>query len=71
MDFTLPHLLKDGGYPVGGRAMELNCWPRGLTDAGHVAGAPTFAGVAALVKPDERRQMMQAIRQRLPGKGPA
>jgi glycosyltransferase involved in cell wall biosynthesis len=49
MDFTLPHLLKDGDYPVGGWAIELNAWLRGLTDEGHAAGVLTFAGAKAYV----------------------
>ena len=49
MDFTLPYLLKDGDYPVGGWAVELNAWLHGLSGEGHTVGVLTWSGANAYV----------------------
>lgn len=49
VDFTLPYLLKDADYPVGGWAVELQSWLAGCEAAGHEAGVLTWAGAQAYV----------------------
>jgi glycosyltransferase involved in cell wall biosynthesis len=44
IDFTLPYLLKDVDYPIGGWAVELNAWIKGLTACGHEVGVLTWKG---------------------------
>jgi len=44
IDFTLPYLLKDTEYPVGGWAVQLNAWIKGLTTCGHQVGVLTWKG---------------------------
>jgi glycosyltransferase involved in cell wall biosynthesis len=44
IDFTLPYLLKDTEYPVGGWAVQLNAWIKGLTICGHQVGVLTWKG---------------------------
>jgi glycosyltransferase involved in cell wall biosynthesis len=44
IDFTLPYLLKDASFPVGGWAVQLNAWIRGLTACGHQVGVLTWKG---------------------------
>ena len=48
-DFTLPYLLKDSSYPVGGWAVELNSWINGLRVNGHEVGVLTWKGANAFV----------------------
>ncbi len=44
IDFTLPYLLKDTNYPVGGWAIQLNAWIHGLLANGHQVGVLTWKG---------------------------
>ncbi len=44
IDFTLPYLLKDNEYPVGGWAVELSTWIAGLCAAGGQVGVLTWKG---------------------------
>ena len=44
IDFTLPYLLKDTNYPVGGWAIQLNAWINGLRANGHQVGVLTWKG---------------------------
>ncbi|MBF0234975.1 MAG: glycosyltransferase [Desulfamplus sp.] len=50
IDFTLPYLLKDASYPVGGWAVQLNAWIRGLTACGHQVGVLTWKGANDFIK---------------------
>jgi len=38
IDFTLPYLLKDSSYPVGGWEVELNAWIKWLRVNSHQVG---------------------------------
>lgn len=49
IDFTIPYLLKDENYPIGGWAVELSIWLRALEDAGHEAAVLTWKGASAHV----------------------
>lgn len=49
VDFTLPYLLKDADYPVGGWAVELRSWLTGAERSGHRAGVLTWAGAREYV----------------------
>lgn len=44
IDFSLPYLLKDAGYPIGGWAVELNAWIKGLRLNEHQVGVLTWKG---------------------------
>ena len=44
VDFTLPYLLKDSEYPVGGWAVELNTWLKGLSANNIHAGVLSWKG---------------------------
>jgi hypothetical protein len=35
IEFSIPYLLNDENYPIGGWAIELSIWVRALEDAGH------------------------------------
>src|SRR5215469_12026994 len=47
IDFTLPYLLRDSEYPVGGWAVQLMTWLSGLNAAGHRCGVLTWKGANA------------------------
>lgn len=47
IDFTIPYLLADSEYPVGGWAVELSSWLAGLKAAGHRSGVMSWKGAAA------------------------
>jgi len=49
IDFTLPYLLRDTDYPVGGWAVELNAWIYGLRANGHHVGVLTWKGAKKFV----------------------
>ncbi len=44
IDFTLPYLLRDSEFPVGGWAVQLASWLNGLSAAGHRCGVLTWKG---------------------------
>ena len=44
IDFTLPYLLKDSEYPVGGWAVELRNWLKGLAETKAQVGVLTWKG---------------------------
>lgn len=52
VDFSLPYLLGDSEYPVGGFAVQLSSWLRGLSAGGHRAGVLTWKGAAAYAPAD-------------------
>jgi glycosyltransferase involved in cell wall biosynthesis len=49
IDFNLPYLLRDASYPVGGWAVELHAWIRGLRANGHDVGVLTWKGANRFV----------------------
>lgn len=49
IDFSIPYLLKDDNYPIGGWAVQLSIWLRALENAGHEAALLTFKGAVAHV----------------------
>ncbi len=48
-DFSLPYLIKDSQYPIGGWAVELNTWIEGLYSCGVQTGVLTWKGAAKYV----------------------
>lgn len=48
-DFTLPYLLRDSDYPVGGWAVELDIWLRAFAAEGHDAAVMSWKGAADYV----------------------
>ncbi|NEU97934.1 glycosyltransferase [Bradyrhizobium uaiense] len=44
MDFSIPYLMKDENYPIGGWAIELAVWLRALESAGHETAVLTWKG---------------------------
>jgi glycosyltransferase involved in cell wall biosynthesis len=49
-DFSLPYLLADSDYPVGGFAVQLEQWLQGLAALGAESGVLTCAGANAFVE---------------------
>jgi len=49
IDFSLPYLLKDSNYPVGGWAVELQTWLQGIKQAGAETGVLTWKGASEYV----------------------
>ncbi|WOH56075.1 glycosyltransferase family 4 protein [Bradyrhizobium sp. BWC-3-1] len=49
IDFSIPYLLKDDDYPIGGWAVQLSIWLRALENAGHEAALLTWKGALAHV----------------------
>ena len=48
-DFFLPYLLKDSDYPVGGWAVELSTWIKGIVNNCHKVGVLTWQGASDYV----------------------
>lgn len=44
MDFSIPYLMRDENYPIGGWAIELAVWLRALENAGHDTAVLTWKG---------------------------
>ncbi len=53
VDFTLPHLLRDAEFPVGGWAVELLSWLKALNASGRRAGVLTWKGANDYVGPQD------------------
>jgi glycosyltransferase involved in cell wall biosynthesis len=49
IDFSVPYLLKDDNYPIGGWAVQLSIWLRALENAGHETALLTWKGALAHV----------------------
>ena len=49
LDFTLPYLIKDSNYPVGGWAVELQTWLQGLKQTKVKTGVLTWKGASEYV----------------------
>lgn len=47
IDFTLPYLLRDSEFPVGGWAVQLLAWLYALAESGHRCGVLTWKGARA------------------------
>ncbi|MFC3069202.1 glycosyltransferase family 4 protein [Phenylobacterium soli] len=58
-DLTLPYLLKDAEYPVGGWAVQLRQLAIALREAGHEVGVLTWAGANAFVGPQSEVQLLE------------
>ncbi|WP_084801583.1 glycosyltransferase family 4 protein [Bradyrhizobium sp. Ec3.3] len=59
IDFSIPYLLKDENYPIGGWAVELLIWLRALEDAGHETAVLTWKGALAHVGPGEQTKLIE------------
>lgn len=59
VDFTLPYLLRDSEYPVGGFAVQLYSWLKGLSAGGHRAGVLTWKGAAAYAPVDNSFDLLE------------
>ncbi|MBR0868070.1 glycosyltransferase family 4 protein [Bradyrhizobium sp. YCK136] len=59
IEFSLPYLLNDENYPIGGWAIELSIWLRALEDAGHEAAVLTWKGALAHVGSDQKIKLIE------------
>lgn len=58
-EFSIPYLLNDENYPIGGWAIELSIWLRALEDAGHEAAVLTWKGALAHVGPGNQIKLIE------------
>ena len=59
IDFSIPYLLKDENYPIGGWSIELSIWLRALESAGHEAAVLTGKGALAHVGSGQRIKLIE------------
>jgi glycosyltransferase involved in cell wall biosynthesis len=59
IDFSIPYLLKDDNYPIGGWAVELSIWLRALENAGHEAAVLTWKGALAHVGSGQKIKLIE------------
>src|SRR5258705_3389342 len=59
IDFSIPYLLKDEDYPIGGWAIELSIWLRALENAGHEAAVLTWKGALAHVGSGQQVKLIE------------
>jgi glycosyltransferase involved in cell wall biosynthesis len=59
IDFSIPYLLKDENYPIGGWAIELAIWLRALENAGHEAAVLTWKGALAHVGSGQQIKLIE------------
>jgi glycosyltransferase involved in cell wall biosynthesis len=59
IDFSIPYLLNDENYPIGGWAIELSIWLRALEDAGHEAAVLTWKGALAHVGSGQQIKLIE------------
>jgi glycosyltransferase involved in cell wall biosynthesis len=59
IEFSIPYLLKDENYPIGGWAIELSIWVRALENAGHEAAVLTWKGALAHVGSGQRIKLIE------------
>jgi glycosyltransferase involved in cell wall biosynthesis len=59
IDFSIPYLLKDENYPIGGWSIELSIWLRALEDAGHEAAILTWKGALAYVGSGQQIKLIE------------
>jgi len=67
VDFTLPYLLKDTNYPVGGWAVELRSWLDGMDRIGNSSGILTWTGANEFVGKEFDFELIETYD---PNKGP-
>ncbi|HEY3637455.1 MAG TPA: glycosyltransferase family 4 protein [Rhizomicrobium sp.] len=60
IDFTLPYLLRDSEFPVGGWAVQLRQWLLGLTALGHQSGVITWKGANAFTGPQSVCELLES-----------
>lgn len=66
-DWTLPYLLKDANFPVGGWAVELGSWIYGLEAAGCEVEVLTWIGARDYVGEASTVKLREAYRLNSPG----
>jgi glycosyltransferase involved in cell wall biosynthesis len=59
IDFSIPYLLKDENYPIGGWTIELSIWLRALEDAGHEAAVLTWKGALTHVGSGQQIKLIE------------
>lgn len=59
IDFSIPYLLKDDSYPIGGWAVQLSIWLRALEKAGHEAALLTWKGASAHVGSSQQIKLIE------------
>lgn len=59
IDFSIPYLLKDDSYPIGGWAVQLSIWLRALENAGHEAALLTWKGASAHVGSSQQIKLIE------------
>ena len=59
IDFSIPYLLKDDDYPIGGWAVQLSIWLRALENAGHEAALLTWKGALAHVGSGQQIKLIE------------
>lgn len=59
IDFSIPYLLKDDNYPIGGWAVQLSIWLRALKSAGHEAALLTWKGALAHVGSGQQIKLIE------------
>lgn len=62
-DWALPHLLKNDGFPVGGWAVELSSWIRGLQACHCEVEVITWVGANAFVDRPDHVPLREAYRR--------
>ena len=58
-EFSIPYLLNDENYPIGGWAIELSIWLRALESAGHEAAILTWKGALAHVGSGDQIKLIE------------
>jgi glycosyltransferase involved in cell wall biosynthesis len=59
IDFSVPYLLKDDNYPIGGWAVQLSIWLRALENAGHEAALLTWKGALVHVGSGQQIKLIE------------
>jgi glycosyltransferase involved in cell wall biosynthesis len=59
IEFSIPYLLTDENYPIGGWAIELSIWLRALECAGHEAAILTWQGALAHVGSGQQIKLIE------------
>ncbi|MHC2282030.1 glycosyltransferase involved in cell wall biosynthesis [Bradyrhizobium diazoefficiens] len=59
IDFSIPYLLKDDDYPIGGWAVQLSIWLRALESAGHETALLTWKGALAHVGSGQQIKLIE------------
>ena len=59
IDFSIPYLLKDDNYPIGGWTVQLSIWLRALENAGHEVALLTWKGALAYVGSGQQIKLIE------------